>query len=222
MTVCVVNSGVANVRSVVNMLRRHKAAARIVERPEELTEATAIVLPGVGSYDAAMKRLRNCGLYEVLSDAALNQRLPFLGLCLGMQLMAEGSEEGVEPGFGWIPGRFLRLKADQARRLRVPHMGWNIVRGTDGLDLYAGMGDEPRFYFDHSYHYPIDGGAEVCGVSRHGVDFAAGIRSGNLCGFQFHPEKSHRFGFQLFANFLAHVERHTETSWDPRGNSGAV
>lgn len=207
MTICVVNSGVANVRSVVNMVKRHKVLAKIVDAPEELDEASAVILPGVGSYDAAMKRLRSGNLYAALTQAAMERRIPVLGLCLGMQLMAEGSEEGEQPGFGWVPGRFLRLTANAQQKLRVPHMGWNVVGNTDGLELYKGMGEECRFYFDHSYYYPLDAGAEVYGVSHHGLDFAAGFRFENLFGFQFHPEKSHRFGFQLFGNFLAHVEQ---------------
>ena len=199
------NSGVGNVRSVANMLRRLRVEAEISDRVEVLEAADAIILPGVGSYDAAMRRLRDSGLKPVLDARAAGGRTPILGICLGMQLMGERSEEGAEPGFGWIPGELRRLRPEDGgtARLRVPHMGWNTVdRGADDV-LYRGIEGAPRFYFDHSYHFVPSDPSILCGTVRYGIELAAGIRKGALFGVQFHPEKSHRFGLKLLENFVA-------------------
>lgn len=207
MKIVIVNTGVGNVRSVANMLQRLKAAAQISDDPAVIREADALILPGVGSYDAAIRRFRAAALMEVLNNKVAHQGVPALGLCLGMQLLTEGSDEGQERGFGWIPGRLTRLNALGADRekIRVPHMGWNIIRETAGCVLYDGLGDEPRFYFDHSYFFGLQYPGHVCGQVDYGGRFAAGIRHGNLFGVQFHPEKSHRFGLGLFRNFLEYA-----------------
>ncbi|MCZ7594388.1 MAG: imidazole glycerol phosphate synthase subunit HisH [Hyphomicrobium sp.] len=211
MKLVIVNSGVGNVRSVANMLKRLCVEAEISDDPRALAAADALVLPGVGSFDAAMRRLRASGLKSVLDDLAAAGRTPMLGICLGMQLMGEGSEEGQEPGFGWIGGEFKRFQTSDGggELIRIPHMGWNVVTVQNDDDpLYAGFTHPPRFYFDHSYYFvPRD--AKVAAVmARHGVDFPAGVRQGLLFGVQFHPEKSHRFGFRLLSNFASFAAKH--------------
>lgn len=207
MKIVIVNTGVGNVRSVANMLQRLRVTAEISNSADIIRGADALILPGVGSYDAAIRRFRAAGIMDVLDEKVAREGIPALGLCLGMQLLAEGSEEGREPGFGWIPGRLARLPVTGAggELVRVPHMGWNIIRATEGCVLYDGLGEEPRFYFDHSYYFGIDNMDYVCGQVGHGIPFAAGVRRGNLFGVQFHPEKSHRFGLGLFKNFLAYA-----------------
>ena len=215
MKVTIVNTGVGNVKSVANMARRVKNAGEvditISDDPGQILSADTLILPGVGSFDAAMTRLTDKGLLAVL-DEAVNQRgAPVLGLCLGMQLLAGGSDEGTKAGLGWIPGRFKKLKTSMQLRvpIRVPHMGWNIVNETENCVLYDGMGEEVRFYFDHSYALQLEEPSYYCGKVNHGVTFAAGIRSGNIFGVQFHPEKSHRFGLTLFENFLRYAAQRT-------------
>ena len=204
MKVVIVNSGVANVRSVANMLRRLKTESEISDDPAVMAAADVLILPGVGAFDAAIRKFRERRLIEVLNDKVLAQATPVLGLCLGMQLMGDASEEGDEPGFGWIPGRLKRLspQGKDGQRIRVPHMGWNLIGDHAGCVLYDGMGEEVRFYFDHSYYFIPEDPAHTCGTVDYGLRFAAGIRRDNIFGVQFHPEKSHRFGLALFENFI--------------------
>lgn len=203
MKIVIVNSGVGNVRSVANMLKRVGAAAEIADDPEAIDRAQAIILPGVGSFDAAMNRFRSTGIGTVLDRKAAAGTTPILGICLGMQLMGDKSEEGSEPGFGWIGGELKRFQPslDPQNPVRVPHMGWNIVSASMDDPLYRDIGPEPRFYFDHSYYFVPKDPASLSGRCIHGVEFASGIRRGLLFGVQFHPEKSHRFGFQILRNF---------------------
>ena len=203
MKLVIVNSGVGNIRSVSNMLRRVGVEAVISDKSEEIKSADAIVLPGVGSFDVAMRRLRAGELASALDAKAREGRTPMLGICLGMQLMGERSEEGGEPGFGWIEGESKRfLPSDGgAESIRVPHMGWNLISEHHDDPLYAGFDRDPRFYFDHSYYFVRRSLSVNAVMARHGVEFAAGVRKGLLFGVQFHPEKSHRFGFKLLSNF---------------------
>jgi len=203
----IVNSGVGNVRSVANMLKRAKVAATISDNPAVIAGADAILLPGVGSYDSAMRKFKSAGIVDVLNDHALSKNTPILGICLGMQLLTNGSEEGDEPGFGWIPEQLKRIpkKSSEGVLVRVPHMGWNIIDKFQGHVLYENMGSEPRFYFDHSYCFVPEDDRFYCGSVDHGIKFAAGIRNGNIFGVQFHPEKSHRVGLALFENFVRFV-----------------
>jgi len=190
------------------MLRRLGASAEISSESQVVDKADCIILPGVGSYDSALRHFEQTRLKDVLDRKVGREDVPTLGICLGMQLMAEGSEEGKEPGFGWIPGRLKRFRPEDGRDkpIRVPHMGWNIVEDIQGEPLYAGM-EEARFYFDHSYYWQPENEENYCGVVEYGVRFAAGAKRGNLYGVQFHPEKSHRFGLQMFRNFLAIAEQ---------------
>lgn len=200
----IINTGVGNVGAVRNMLKRLGAMAEVVADPALVDAGECLVLPGVGSYDAAMGRLRETGMATVLDRKVRVDRTPILGICLGMQVMAEGSEEGCEDGFGWIAGRFLRFRPEdgQEKPIQVPHIGWNVVDDIASEPLYAGMEREARFYFDHSY-YLAPGDRNVwCGTCLYGKHFAAGVKGDRIFGVQFHPEKSHRFGFQLLKNFL--------------------
>ena len=211
MKIVIVNTSVGNVRSVANMLKKVKRDdafhASISAEAEELADADAIILPGVGSFDAAMAQLVKRELVDVLNEKAIDHGIPVLGVCLGMQIMAEGSEEGELAGLGWFPGMLKRMQPldDNGDRIRIPHMGWNIIREAENCILYDNMGEEVRFYFDHAYALQPDNPAIYCGKAHHGITFAAGIRRENIFGVQFHPEKSHRFGLGLFQNFVDFV-----------------
>lgn len=212
MKLVIVNSGVGNVRSVANMLRRLGVAADISDDAAIIASADAVILPGVGSFDAAMRRFRSSDIIDVLNEKVTEGKAPILGICLGMQLMGSRSEEGEVPGFGWIPGALKRFKSSDggATPIRVPHMGWNTVRPAPGDALYTGFEQEPRFYFDHSYYFLAEDLSHCGGTTQHGVTFAASIRKGLLFGVQFHPEKSHRFGMKLLGNFVALARQATE------------
>jgi glutamine amidotransferase len=203
-SVVVVNAGIGNLGAIPNMLKRLGAVARITDDASEIAAAGRIILPGVGAFDPAMQSLANLRLIEVLNHKALQERVPVLGVCLGMQLLSAGSEEGGLPGLGWIEGRAVRFRTDDdGPILRIPHMGWNYVRPTPNGALFTDLGDRPRFYFAHSFHLICENQADVAGVTRYGYPFVSAVHRGNISGIQFHPEKSHRFGLQVFRNFLA-------------------
>ena len=200
--IVVIDYGMGNVGSVVNMLRKVGAETEASGDVDTVARATKLVLPGVGAFDAAMTRLRERDLVPVLNRRVLEEGVPILGICLGMQVMTESSEEGHEAGLGWSAGGTRRFRFDdQEPRLRVPHMGWNLVQPARPTPLFEGMYEEPRFYFVHSYHVTCRDDGDVMLTTEYGYRFVSGIRRGNIFGVQFHPEKSHKFGMHLVRRF---------------------
>lgn len=198
----VVDYGAGNVGSVLNMIKRVGGEALASGDAQHLSAATKIVLPGVGSFDNAVQKLQRLGLIEVLRERAATG-IPFLGICLGMQLLASDSEEGVLPGLSLIPGRVRKFSPDiLLNGLKIPHMGWNLVRIVKDSRLITGLDDRSRFYFVHSFHYECADAADCLLETHHGYDFTSGVERGNVMGVQFHPEKSHRYGMQLIKNFV--------------------
>ncbi len=201
--VVVVDYGLGNVRSIVNMFKKIGAGAVATRDPDLLRRASRIVLPGVGSFDAGMKNLDLFGLWPILDELVLGQSVPVLGICLGMQLLAESSEEGSLRGLGWISGRVVRFRFDgENASLRVPHMGWNLVRSVRPNPVLAGSDEEHWFYFAHSYHLRCRSPEDCVAEATYGLPFSAVVRRRNVFGVQFHPEKSHRYGMQLLRSFL--------------------
>lgn len=199
--IAVVDLGISNLGSMVNMLRQVDADFAVGNQLSLLQKANALVLPGVGSFDAGMKALRESPhVLAVLEEKALGQGVPVLGVCLGMQLMMRSSEEGAEQGLGWMEGEVRRFP--RVEGLRVPHMGWNSVRVASPSGLTSGVEEGTRFYFVHSYFVEMDNPESVSLTADYGLTFAAAVREGNLYGVQFHPEKSHRFGMRLLRNFV--------------------
>lgn len=200
--IVVVDYGMGNVGSVVNMLRKVGADAEATGDVSAVARASKLVLPGVGAFDAAITRLRERELVSVLNRRVLEEGVPILGICLGMQVMTESSEEGSEAGLGWFAGGTQRFRFDDpVQRLRVPHMGWNVVRPARPTPLFDGMYEEPRFYFVHSYHVICRNDEDVMLTTEYGYRFVSGISRGNIYGVQFHPEKSHKFGMHLVRRF---------------------
>ena len=199
--ITIVDYGMGNLGSIRSMLRRVGVRSAITGDPAEIARASKILLPGVGSFDAAMEQIHDRGLRKVLDRKALAERVPTLGICLGMQLITPGSEEGGRAGLGWVDAETCRFPADG--RLKVPHMGWNEVEPTRPSPLTAGLPPDSRFYFVHSYFVRTDRPSDTVLAARYGVTFAAALEAGNVFGAQFHPEKSHRFGMQLLANFAS-------------------
>jgi glutamine amidotransferase len=187
------------------MLKRLSIPGRLVEGPDDFGGVERILLPGVGAFDAGMTNLVRHGFVDVLNDLVLNKRVPVLGICLGMQMLARGSEEGRLPGLGWIKGDVIGFRNDPSARprLKIPHMGWNEVTPRPESPLFRGFEGHPRFYFVHSYHFVCDAGEDVSGTVDYGGVVSAAVSSGNIHGVQFHPEKSHRFGMKLLENFCA-------------------
>lgn len=204
MNLVVVDAGIGNLGAIPNMLKRLGAKATITSRPEEIASADRIILPGVGAFDPAMRTLAESGIDAVLREKAMDERVPVLGVCLGMQLLFRESEEGRLPGLGWIAGRAVRFRLDGSDpTLRIPHMGWNWVRPARDGGLLSGFDEVPRFYFAHSYHVECDDPEDVIGWSTYGYPFASAVQHENIGGIQFHPEKSHRYGLTVLGNFIA-------------------
>lgn len=194
-----------NIGSIKNMLRRVGFDQTIVtSSPEEIANSAALILPGVGSFDSGMTNLSNLGMVDILNDFVINKGKPALGVCLGMQLLFDGSDEGKSPGLGWIPGRCKKFSQDKAN-IRVPHMGWNSVEVTEGSRMFANQFDNPSFYFVHSYHAVCEDESHVSGWTTHGYRFASAVERDNIWGAQFHPEKSHKFGMKLMKAFVEHA-----------------
>jgi glutamine amidotransferase len=198
--IVIVDYGMGNVGSIRNMLKAVGAESVVSRDAAQLRAATRLILPGVGHFDTGMRNLHAAGVVPLLNELALEKRVPFLGICLGMQLMTRRSEEGAEPGLGWIDAECLRFTA--APGLRVPHMGWNVARAARDSALLSGLDAEPRYYFVHSYRVQCAERSDVLLTSHYGVDFDAAFERENLRGVQFHPEKSHRFGMALLRNFV--------------------
>lgn len=198
--ITIVNYGMGNLGSVQNMLKRIGHSSVIQSDPDAIRKAQKLILPGVGAFDTAMQCLLNSGIKEALDEAVMQHETPVLGICLGMQLLTSGSEEGQLPGLNWIPGMAHKFPND-IPNLKVPHMGWNTIQITHPNLLTSGMTADTRFYFVHSYYVSVDRDQDRTATTRHGIPFDSMINRGHIFGAQFHPEKSHRFGMQLLSNF---------------------
>jgi glutamine amidotransferase len=197
--VTIVDYGMGNLGSIRNMLSRIGAESAITSRPEEIAAADKLILPGVGHFDEAMRNLRSSGMVEALNEAVMRNGRPILGICLGMQLLTRRSDEGTEPGLGWVDADTKRLPFEN---LRVPHMGWNLIERRQDHPLTQDLPSEPRFYFVHSYFVHPDRDENLLTSTVYGEPFASAIVRDNVLGTQFHPEKSHKFGMKLLANFV--------------------
>ena|ERR1700694_1883994 len=196
--ITVVDYGLGNLGSVMNMLKKVEAPAQLTGDLETIARAEKILLPGVGAFDAAMEKLTGTGLRKVLDHKATVEKVPVLGICLGMQLLTRGSDEGQLEGLNWVPAYTYKFPATE---LKVPHMGWNLVKKNTPSPLSENFDEEFRFYFVHSYYVKADEAQHSILQTNYGLTFDSGVQKDNIFGAQFHPEKSHRFGMQLFKNF---------------------
>jgi glutamine amidotransferase len=199
--IALVDYGLGNLQAFANIYRRLGIEAWAATTAADLRRAARIILPGVGAFDWAMTRLQDSGLREALDEEVLGAKKPVLGICVGMQMMARSSEEGGLPGLGWIDATVVRFDTRLLQgRTHLPHMGWNDVHPLATDTLFAGI-ESPRYYFLHSYYMKPARHEDTLAESTYGVTFTSAVRSGNVYGTQFHPEKSHQWGIRLLQNF---------------------
>ncbi|QQS11138.1 MAG: imidazole glycerol phosphate synthase subunit HisH [Rhodospirillales bacterium] len=202
MTVGIVDYGIGNVGSIRNMLRKAGIAAALVASPEEIAAADRLILPGIGAFDDVMRAFDASGLRPAVEARARGDGRPLLGVCVGMQMLMEGSDEGDAPGLGWLKGRARSLRTRlEGTGLRVPHMGWNTIDPSGASPLLARHEPRWKFYFAHAYAVECDDPADIVATTTHGVAFASIVGRGNIHGVQFHPEKSREFGLALLRGF---------------------
>lgn len=203
MTTAIIDLELGNIGSVFNMLKNIGQRAEIVADPKALADAKNIILPGVGSFDACIKRIDAGGWRSALSEVVLEGKTPLLGVCLGMQVLCHGSEEGDSNGLGFIAGFCKKFDRAYYPDIRIPHMGWNEVFPSTEASLFQGLEERSKFYFTHSYHMVLQEDAYQIASCVYGDKFVCAVRRGNIFGVQFHPEKSHSFGKRLLSNFVA-------------------
>ena len=202
-SLAIIDYGVGNLRSVANALAAVGCEATVTSQPEDLRAADRIILPGVGAFGDCMANLRKAGWIEVLEEEVRHKGKPFLGLCVGMQMLATtGKEQGTYEGLNWVPGVVERITSRDPT-VRVPHIGWNDVRFTARDGLYKGSGDTQTFYFVHSYVFHPNDPSVASGFCSYGEEFVASLEVGNIYATQFHPEKSQKAGLGVLKNFLA-------------------
>lgn len=198
----IVDYGMGNLHSVKKKLHRIGVKAEISNNPEIIKKASKLFLPGVGHFSKAIQNLKELGLYDILNEAVLVKRIPILGICLGLQLMAKHSEEGDEYGFGWFDADVVHFNIQDKLIHKVPHMGWNNVNTTKQSALFDGIPESQEFYFVHSYHIRSNNEEDVLATTDYEYNFVSALEKDNIFGVQFHPEKSHDVGEKMLANFL--------------------
>lgn len=201
MEIVIIDYGMGNLGSIVNMFKKVGASSKISGDESVIANADKLLLPGVGSFDKAMQQINDSGLKPLLDYHALVKKKPILGICLGMQLLTNYSEEGKLPGLAWIAAKTVRFP--KSKELKVPHMGWNVVIPSSKSLLTHELPDESRFYFVHSYHVIVEKEENSILKCNYGLTFDAAIQKDNIYGAQFHPEKSHKYGMKLFKNFAS-------------------
>lgn len=204
--IVVIDYGMGNIGSIINMVKKAGGEAIAASDKKTIEQAEKIILPGVGAFDNGMTQLNSLGLIEILNNSVIKKHVPILGICLGMQLLTKTSEEGALPGLGWLDATTVKFKFDAHNSsLKIPHMGWNLVTLKKNGPLFKEMYDEPCFYFVHSYYVKCNDENDVLTTTQYGFDFTSSIQRGNIFATQFHPEKSHKYGFKIINNFITLV-----------------
>lgn len=200
--ITIVDYKTGNLGSIQNILTRIGEDSVVTSDKDVISRATKIILPGVGAFDTGMRNLMELDMVEILNKKALEEKIPVLGICLGMQLLSKGSEEGELPGLGWIDAETIQFRFKNSIEYKIPHMGWNFLRQHKPSKLLEGMYPDPRFYFVHSYYLKANDADDVLTSTEYEIEFTSAVERGNVLGAQFHPEKSHKFGMKLLKNFI--------------------
>ena len=201
--ITIVDYGLGNIRAFTNIYERLNISVKIAKNKHELKGAEKIILPGVGAFDFAMSQLNESGMRDTLEKEVISNGIPVLGICVGMQMLAQSSKEGVLNGLGWIEGTVVKFDKELfiSSAFTLPHMGWNNVKQSSENNLFKNVPDLGRFYFLHSYFYKCFLSDNIIATTDYGINFASSINKSNIYGVQFHPEKSHSLGIQVLSNF---------------------
>ena len=201
--VTIIDYGLGNLGSIKNMLKKVGSDSEITNDLDIISNATKLILPGVGSFDNGMSNLEELGMISVLNRKVLIEKTPIMGICLGMQLFTNKSEEGVEPGLGWVYAETIKFNTDNAsKKFTIPHMGWEYMEKCKDSKLLHEMYNESKYYFVHSYYVTCKDSKDILLKTNYIDDFVSAFEKDNIIGVQFHPEKSHKFGMKLFKNFV--------------------
>lgn len=198
----ILDYGLGNFGSVSRMIEKAGGTARRISTPNEILQSNKIILPGVGHFGRGMSQIIQRNLHDALRERVVRHGTPILGICLGMQLLCSSSEEETIPGLGFVDAEVIRFKVLPGQNLKIPHMGWNVIRVTRSNPLIEAASEELRFYFVHSYHVVSRAPDLTIAAASHGTEFCAAFQSNNIFGVQFHPEKSHRFGMAVMKRFV--------------------
>jgi glutamine amidotransferase len=200
--ITIIDYNTGNLGSIQNILKRIGEDSVITSDKAIVAGASKLILPGVGSFDTGMRNLLELDLVDTLNRKVLEEKIPVLGICLGMQLLSKGSQEGALHGLGWINAETVRFNFIDTIEYKIPHMGWNFVRQHKESKLFTDMYQEARFYFVHSFFFRANEPADILTSTTYEIEFTSAIEKGNVLGVQFHPEKSHKFGMRLLKNFV--------------------
>ncbi|MFY7965038.1 MAG: imidazole glycerol phosphate synthase subunit HisH [Chitinophagaceae bacterium] len=200
--IALIDYGSGNINAIANIYKRLNIEFEATKDPERLKKAKKLILPGVGDFDETMELLNNLGVVNALNELVGEKKIPILGVCVGMQILGESSEEGKIKGFGWIKGNVRKIDESLLKtKPHLPHMGWNTVNPVKKDPVFDNVNKNNGFYFLHSYYFDCQNQEDILATSDYGKTFASAIKHENVYGFQFHPEKSHQNGVELFKNF---------------------
>lgn len=198
----IIDYGLGNVKAFANVYKKLNISNRIVRYPQDLDKVSKIILPGVGAFDHAMHKLQQSGMKQILTERVLDHKVPVLGICVGMQILARSSEEGNASGLGWVNAKVKRFCPEPESDMQIPHMGWNDIRLMRENAILHDLEQDSRFYFLHSFYFEVDHNEDMIAATDYYGEFASVVNKGNVFGVQFHPEKSHQWGIKLLKNFV--------------------